>query len=400
MTAIENIVVVGASLAGLRCIEALRREGFDGRITALSAEPHMPYDRPPLSKQFLKGEWGPDRIRLQRQGDEDLRVDWRLGCRAEALLAEEKCVVIEGGERIAYDGLVIATGSRPRRLPFGHQLAGVHTLRSLDDANALREDLARAARLVVIGGGFIGMEVAASARELEIEVTVVEPLEAPLLRGIGPELGRYMAERHREKGVDVRCGVGVAGIEGNARVEAVELTDGTKLKADVVLVGIGIEPVCDWLNGSGLEIDDGIVCDARGATQLSGVVAVGDVARWANPLLPEPRRYEHWTSAVQQAGPAAQCLLQDADATPPLAQVPYVWSDQYEHRLAMAGDVTGADAMAVCHGTLEEGRCLVLFGRNGRLVAAVAFRRPRQLHAASDLIAEGAAFDDAVAAQG
>ena len=228
MSALENIVVVGGSLAGLRTIEALRREGYAGPIVALGEEPHMPYDRPPLSKQFLKGEWDQEKISLRKQGFDDLDVTWRRGERAEALDAGAKEIVLESGERLGYGGLVIATGSVAKRLPFGRDLEGIHVLRSLDDAMALREaSSGRSPRVLVVGAGFIGMEAAATCREMGLEVSVVEPLEAPLLRGLGPVLGPYVGEKHRSKGVDLRCGVGVEGFEGQGRVERVRLSAAT-----------------------------------------------------------------------------------------------------------------------------------------------------------------------------
>jgi 3-phenylpropionate/trans-cinnamate dioxygenase ferredoxin reductase subunit len=398
MLELNRIVVVGASLAGLRAIEALRREGFEGEIVAVSAEPHMPYDRPPLSKQFLKGEWDDDRISLRPDGFDDLKVDWRLGSRALALDTGARELKLERHGSISYDGLVIATGSRARRLPFGDDLEGVHVLRDLDDARMLRDALQRRPRVVVVGGGFIGMEAAASARELGLEVTVVEPLEHTLLRGLGPVLGKHVADHHRAHGVDIRCGIGIDGFEGSGFVEGVKLTDGACLEADVVIVGIGIQPCYEWLEGSGLEIDDGVVCDATGATGVEGVVAAGDVARWANPLCTEPRRYEHWTSAVEQAAIAARRLLHGEGAVPPFAHVPYVWSDQFELRLAMAGEISPGDEMYVGRGALDEERWLALFGRAGKLTGAVSQRRPRFLQECLDQIAEGMSFEDARAA--
>jgi 3-phenylpropionate/trans-cinnamate dioxygenase ferredoxin reductase subunit len=305
----DRIVVVGTSLAGLRAIEAMRREGHGGEIVALSAERHLPYDRPPLSKQFLKGEWEEGKLSLRRHGFDDLEVDWRLGMRAAGLDIGAKTIHLEDGEELAYGGLLIATGNRARWLPGSEGLAGVHVLRSLDDATSLRAELKADVRLVVIGAGFIGMEVAASSRELGIDVTVVEALASPLIRGLGSTLGEFVADRHRERGVAIRCGVTVKGLVGDARVEGVALGDGSVLPADVVLVGIGVAPECDWLAGSGLEIGNGIVCDARGATAAPDVVAAGDVARWLNPLQGSAIRYEHWTSAVEQSSVAAARLV-------------------------------------------------------------------------------------------
>ncbi len=394
----DRIVVVGASLAGLRTIEALRDAGHQGEIVALSAEAEMPYDRPPLSKKFLKGEWDEDRLSLRRSGFEDLDVDWRLGCTALALDPAAREVQLESGDRLAYGGLVLATGSRPRALPGVPSLDGVHMLRTLADARALRAQFLPGSRLVVIGAGFIGMEVAASAREAGLEVTVLEALPSALLRGLGAELGSWVSEHFVSRGVDVRCGVGVKSLLGDSRIRGVELADGSQLDADVVVVGIGVAPVCDWLEGSGVELRDGVVCDASGGTSLPDVVAVGDVARWYNPAYGKALRYEHWTSAVEQSAPAAKRLLHGEAGASPLSQVPYVWTDLFDLRLAMVGELRESDQMCVGQGSLDEGRFLAVFGREGRLCGAVASRRPRPLNACRALIEKGASLDEAVAA--
>jgi len=398
-----TIVVVGASLAGLRGIEALRREGHGGPIVAVGAEPHRPYDRPPLSKQFLKGAWPEEKLSLRRQGFDDLGVDWRLGRRAVRLDGAGRRVYLDDGGHLDFDGLLIATGSRARRLPFARDLAGVHVLRSLDDARALRDGLQHARRVAIVGAGFIGMEVAATCRELGCEVTVVEPLPTPLVRGLGPQLGEWVAARHRDEGVVLRCGTAVDGFEGEQRVEAVRLRDGTRIAADLVVVGIGAGPETGWLADSGLVLDDGVVCDATGATALADVVAAGDVARWANRLFSRADdgrapRFEHWTSAVEQAERAAKRLLHGAGASEAFDEVPYVWSDQFDLRIAIVGETDGADALEVRHGSLESGRFLALFGRAGRLIGAVGFRRPGPLLACRDLLAGRASWDEALKA--
>lgn len=391
MASPETILVVGTSLAGLRAIETLRREGYTGRIIAVGEEPHLPYDRPPLSKQFLTGEWDEDRLALRRDGTLDLDVEWRLGERATALEPRAKIVALEGGERLGYDALLVATGCVARRLPFGAGLAGIHVLRTLADARALRADLEGSPRVLIVGAGFIGMEVAASCRERGAEVSVVEPLEAPLLRGLGHELGRIVGERHAEHGVSIRCGVGVAGFEGNARVALAKLSDGSAIAADVVVVGIGATPATRWLESSGLELADGVVCDGVGRTRAPGVYAAGDVARWNGA------RREHWTSAVEQGVHAAQHMLR-GDDIPPLAHVPYVWTDQFELRLQIAGHVPSDALLHVCHGALDEERFLVLLGSGERLVGAVGNKRPRQLLAVRKLLAGGASWAEALAA--
>jgi NADPH-dependent 2,4-dienoyl-CoA reductase/sulfur reductase-like enzyme len=393
----ERIVVAGGSLAGLRSIEAMRREGYAGEIVALCAEVHLPYDRPPLSKQFLKGAWDEDKLALRRSGVEDLEVDWRLGRAAASLDVRSRRVKLADGGSVEYGGLLIATGSRARALPGSEDLTRVHVLRGLDDARALRAEIGAGARLVVIGAGFIGMEVAASARELGADVTVVEALEAPLLRGLGRTLGDVVGQRFRDHGVTLHCGASVSGFEGDAHFVAVELADGTRLEADVVVVGIGVVPACDWLADSGLDISNGVRCDATGATGLPDIVAAGDVARWHNPLLGRAVRYEHWTSAVEQSTVAAARLI-DSESVEPLVQVPYVWSDQFEMRIAIVGEVADADKMHVCHGTLDEERFLALFGRRGKLIGAVGMKRPRPLSACQEGIARGVSFEDAVKA--
>ena len=271
------VVVVGASLAGLRAVEELRHRGFDGPITVVGAEPHLPYDRPPLSKQLLAGEWGLDRVALTVPtpgGLDGLGVDWRLGTRAVGLDTARRRVALEGGEELPYDGLVIATGATPRRLPGTDGLAGVHTLRTLDDALAIRAELdAGAGRVVVIGAGFIGAEVAATCRARGHAVTLLEALPVPLERALGREMGTVVAELHRDHGVDLRLGVGVAGFEGDGRVERVRLADGSAVPADLVVVGIGVSPATDWLAGSGLALDDGVVCDATTLAAPGIVVA-------------------------------------------------------------------------------------------------------------------------------
>jgi len=388
------IVVVGASLAGLRAIEALRREGHDGAIVAIGAEPHLPYDRPPLSKQFLLGDWDETRLGLRRDGYEDLGVEWRLGCAARALDLAGRCVVLETGERIGYDKLLLATGTVARALPFGQDLEGIHLLRTLDESRELRAELAAARRALIVGAGFIGMEVAATCRRRGLDVTVVEPLEQPLVRGLGPALGAWVGERHRDQGVDVRCGVGVQGFVGGPRVERVELGDGTSVEADVVVVGVGARPATDWLADSGLALADGVVCDGAGATAAPDVFAAGDVARW-NTV-----RLEHWTSAVEQGTHVAARMLR-GPGVGPLEHLPYVWTDQFDLRLQIAGRVEAGDEQRVCHGSLDaEGdhRFVALFGRGGRLVAAVGNKCPRQLIAARKRIAAGASFEEAVAA--
>ncbi|HKE10711.1 MAG TPA: FAD/NAD(P)-binding oxidoreductase, partial [Myxococcota bacterium] len=376
----RRVVIVGGSLAGLRAAETLRREGFDGRLSVTGRERHRPYDRPPLSKEVLSGRRAPETISLRKpEAWEELEVDWRLGCRALSLDLERRAVRLEGGEELGFDGLVIATGATPRTLPGTAGLAGIHVLRTLDDCLALRAELERGPRVAVVGAGFIGAEVAATCRERGLHVTLLEALAAPLVRGIGPELGALVAEVHRDHGVDVRCGVGVAGFEGKGQVDGVRLSDGNLVRAEVVVVGVGVVPETAWLEGSGLRLADGVLCDAACATPAEGVVAAGDIARWAHPGYEQPIRLEHWTNAVEQGVAAAQRLLAGTQGAKPFAPVPYVWSDQYDLKIQIAGLPRGDCALRIVDGTVGERRFVALFERAGQLVAAVGFGRSRQL---------------------
>ena len=319
----RRIVVVGASLGGLRCAEALRREGFAGELALVGAEAHLPYDRPPLSKQVLRGQWPAERTRL-RAGEDlgALDLQLKLGVRALQLDPTRRCIALDDGSELAYDGLVIATGATPRRLPFGHELAGVHVLRTLDDALALRDALAAKPRVCVIGAGFIGLEVAASCRELGLPVHVIEPLPLPLVTKLGPRLAQLIAGLHVDHGVDLRCGQSVAALEGADRLERVRLSDGSAIDADVVVVGIGVTPNVEWLGGSGIALGDGVICDATCATSLPDVVAIGDCARWPNPRFGVEMRVEHWSNAVEMSAHAARRLLGGVAFAEPFAPVP------------------------------------------------------------------------------
>jgi NADPH-dependent 2,4-dienoyl-CoA reductase/sulfur reductase-like enzyme len=395
--AAPTFVVVGASLAGLRAAEELRRLGFDGRLVMIGAEPHLPYDRPPLSKELLAGEWEPPEVALRKQPYDDLAFDWRLGRRAEHLDAQARTVTLDDGETIEFEGCVVATGARPRTLPDTPDLPGIHVLRTLDDCLAIRAELEAKPRVVVVGAGFIGAEVAATCRRRHLDVTVLEALPSPMVRGLGPMLGDVLAGMHREHGVDLRTGVGVAGFEGRDRVERVWLDDASSVDADVVVVGVGVVPDTDWLESSGLALDNGVVCDET-LSAAPGVVAAGDVCRWPNPLFDgEPMRLEHWTNAAEQGVAAGRRLLADDDATEPFAPVPFVWSDQYDVKIQVAGHVRGDDRVEVVDGSIDDRRFVAAVGRAGRLVGAVAFSRPRVLMKYRHLIAERTSFEDALA---
>ena len=395
MARLDTIVVVGGSLAGLRAVEALRRQGFDGTIRWIGAESQEPYDRPPLSKQILRGEWLPERIALAKQGVGALGAELHFGHRALALDAVQRRVTLDDGATLAFDGLVVATGATPRRLPGQPDLAGVFLLRTLDDALAIRAELERGPRVVVVGGGFIGAEAAASCRERGLDVTMIEALGHPLEQALGPEIGALFAAIHRDRGVDVRTGVAVAAIEGDRRVERVRLADGSVVPADVVIVGIGVRPETAWLEGSGLELRDGVVCDEFCATALPNVVAAGDVARFPSRRFGEEMRIEHWTHAVEQAEAAATTLLHGR--TKPYDPVPYVWSDQFDAKLAVAGRPRAGDEMRVVDGSFERRKFVALFGRGGRLRGAVGLNRMAKLMTWRRTLHEDLAFDEALA---
>jgi NADPH-dependent 2,4-dienoyl-CoA reductase/sulfur reductase-like enzyme len=398
VTSLQSIVVVGGSLAGLRAAEALRRLGYAGRLSLVGEEQHRPYDRPPLSKEVLRGEREPEQIALSKNESFDaLDLDLRLGQRACALDVKSRSLQLENGETLGFDGLVIATGATPRRLPATPALAGIHTLRTLDDCLAIRAGLGGSPRIAVVGAGFIGAEVAASFRQRGLEVTLIEALPRPLAQALGPEIGDVCSAVHRDHGVDLRLGVLVEGFDGDRRVERVRLSDGTAVAADLVVVGIGVAPQTGWLETSGLALDDGVVCDESCATAVPGVVAAGDVARWHNPLFGVSMRVEHWTNAVEQAAAAAERLLAGPDAATPFAPVPFVWSDQYDCKIQSAGWVTPQDEVRIVHGTLEERRFVALYGRGGRLTGAVAFNRVRQLMGYRRMILERVSWKDALA---
>ncbi len=373
MARLDTVAVVGASLAGLRGVEALRARGFDGRIHWIGAEAHEPYDRPPLSKEVLRGEWNADRIRLRRQGLADLATELHLGRRALALDLDARRLELDGGETLGFDGLFIATGASALPLPGTPPLEGVHLLRTLEDALSIRSALERTPRVAVVGGGFIGAEVAASCRQRGLEVTLIEALEQPLAQSLGPELGAWCASLHRDHGVDLRLGARVAALEGGARVERVRLADGSAVRADLVVVGIGVRPNTQWLEGSGLELENGVLCDARCAA-AADVVAAGDVARWRSARY-GGLRIEHWDHAVNQAEAAAARLLDGPEAAAPFDPVPFVWSDQYDAKIQLAGLPRAGDELHWIDGSPDERRFVVLTGRDGRWTGVVAANR-------------------------
>ena len=392
-----SVSIVGASLAGYWAAETLRRDGFKGRISLIGDEPHAPYDRPPLSKRFLAGDLDDDRLPLTTAEKlADLGLEMRLGCRATGLDVATRTLEVDGVAE-PYDGLLIATGARCRNLPGTAGLAGVHTLRTRDDAEAIRDALANGARrVVVVGAGFIGAEVASTAIGRGAEVTMVEALEAPFGRVLGVEMGAVMADVHRRHGVDLRTGVGVDEVLGDDRLAGVRLADGATLEADLLVVGIGVVPNTDWLEGSGLTLDDGVVCDET-CLAAPDVAAAGDVARWANPRYGEVMRVEHWDNAVQQGVHAARRLLQSDEEATPYAPVPWFWTDQYDRKVQLAGRPHTDDEVRVVAGSTAEHRFAAFYGRDGRFTAALGMNRPRQVMQSKGLLDAGASWDEALA---
>jgi 3-phenylpropionate/trans-cinnamate dioxygenase ferredoxin reductase subunit len=380
---VKRVAIVGASLAGWHAAKALRREGFDGILTLIGAEPHRPYDRPPLSKEYLAGSADEEKLSLAGALDDDLDVTWRLGQPATGLDLAGRAVHLADGTNEAFDGLVIATGGMPRMVAEPSSgMAGVHVLRTLDEARALRAELdAVPGRVVVVGAGFIGAEVAATCRGRGLPVTILEALPVPLARALGPEIGAACADVQRDHDVDLRLGAGVDRLEGGARVERVVLSDGSVIDADVVVVGVGVRPATEWLEGSGLTLDDGIVCDAT-CLAAPGVVAAGDVARWPNAAFGgEVMRVEHWDNAIEMGGYAARRLL-GGDAWPagePFAPIPWFWSD---------------DEVVVIDGSVAERRFAAAYGRAGRLVAVFGMNRPRQVMQFRSLIGQEGSWDE------
>ncbi|MEV1079957.1 FAD-dependent oxidoreductase [Streptomyces sp. NPDC050211] len=372
----RTVAVVGASLAGLSAARSLRKQGYDGRLVVIGDETHRPYDRPPLSKEFLAGALGEADLALETDG-EDLRADWLLGARATGLDRAERAVRLADGREVRADGIVIATGAAARTLPGSEGLAGVHALRTLDDARALRDELALGGRLVVIGGGFIGAEVASTAYALGLDVTVVEVAPTPLAGPLGETMGRVVSALHADHGVRLLCGVGVKGLSGETRVDAVLLEDGRSVPADIVVVGVGARPCVEWLEGSGVELDNGVKCGADGRTSLAGVVAVGDCANWYDPRLGAHRRVEHWTGARERPDAAVAALLAGGALEPGVPRPPYFWSDQYGVKIQFAGHAGVSDSVTVEVGAVDDRNVLAVYRRAGVPVAVLGMNQPR-----------------------
>ncbi|MET7781280.1 FAD-dependent oxidoreductase [Streptomyces mirabilis] len=376
MTAPARVLVVGASAAGLATVEALRRKGYEGGITVLGAEPHAPYDRPPLSKQVLSGAWEPTRSALRTQEVlSTLDAEFVLGDAAVALDAATRTVRAQSGRELRADAFVIATGVRPRVLPGQEDLTGVHVLRTLDDALALRKDLLDSARLVVVGEGVLGAEIAATARTLGLDVTMAGPLPAPLALQVGPLVSGLLAELHDERGVRLRLGTGVTGLAGeHGRITGVLLGTGEVLPADTVVVAIGATPATEWLADSGLRLDNGVVCDSR-CRAAEGVYAVGDVARWQHERLGRLVRLENRTNATEQATAVAGVILGEDR---PYQPVPYFWTDQFDAKLQVHGVLPADAEVDVVEGDVTARRFVARYRSDGVVTGVLGWNMPKQ----------------------
>ncbi|WP_193046238.1 NAD(P)/FAD-dependent oxidoreductase [Mycolicibacterium baixiangningiae] len=388
MSTSGGIVIVGGGLAAARTAEQLRRSNYPGPVTIVSDEDHLPYDRPPLSKEVLRSETDDVTLKpAEFYQENDITV--LLGAGAATLDTAARTLTLTDGRVIGYDELVIATGLVPKRIPSIPDLPGVHVLRSFGESLKLREEAASARRAVVIGAGFIGCEVAASLRKLGVDVVLVEPQPAPLASVLGTQIGELVARLHRAEGVDVRCGVGVSEVRGEGRVQAVVLSDGTEVDADIVVVGIGSRPATDWLDGSGIVLDNGVLCDAEGRSSAPHVWAIGDVASWLDTVGNQVR-VEHWSNVADQARVLVPAML--GQDIPGVVSVPYFWSDQYDVKIQCLGEPEADDTVHIVE---DDGRkFLAYYERDGVVAGVVGGGMPGKVMKTRSKIANGAPISD------
>jgi 3-phenylpropionate/trans-cinnamate dioxygenase ferredoxin reductase subunit len=380
----ETFVIVGAGLAGGGAAATLRQEGFDGGMILVGAEPRPPYERPPLSKEYLRDEFSFEQALVQPPGFYDENgIETRFGVRAVRVDAVDRVVELEGGERVAYDKLLVTTGGRNRHFPIpGVDLEGIYDLRTVADSDHIRAEIAPGRRAVVVGMGFIGSEVAASLRRSGVDVVVVDRNEVPLRRVLGEEVGRVIEGIHRDHGASMVFEDTVAAFEGAGRVERVTTGRGRRIECDFVVVGLGTEPVTELLAGTGAEIDNGVVVDEYLRTGVEGIYAAGDVANHYHPVFERHIRVEHWQNALKQGPAAARSML---DKGEPYEEIPWFWSDQYEHNLQYAGFHTEWDELVV-RGSMEERNFVAFYRKDARVLAAVAVNRGRDLRRSMPLI--------------
>jgi 3-phenylpropionate/trans-cinnamate dioxygenase ferredoxin reductase subunit len=393
MSSSDTFVIVGAGMAGGKAAETLREEGFDGRVVLVGAEQHRPYERPPLSKDYLRGEaetpaWLQEDAGWYRSNEVELRPSSVV----QSIAAGDRAIVVSGGERIGFDRLLIATGAEPRRLPVdGADLEGVHLLRTIEDSNAIRAACESGGRLVVIGGGWIGCEVAASARQKGMDVTLVEPLELPLLRVLGPELGGFYRGVHEDHGVEMLLGTGVEAIEGSGRAERVRTSDGRTIDCSAVVVGIGVAPRTELVQDIA-RVDNGVVVDERLQSSVEGIFAAGDLANAAHPLFARHVRVEHWANALEQGPAAARSMLGKPVS---YDKVPYFFSDQYDVGMEYAGLHDPGSDEIVLRGDMSSREFIAFWVRGERLMAGMNVNVWDVSDAIQELVASGAAVDRA-----
>jgi NADPH-dependent 2,4-dienoyl-CoA reductase/sulfur reductase-like enzyme len=384
----EQVVVVGAGLGGVRTVESLRAEGFSGRITLVGDELHMPYDRPPLSKQVLAGSWSEEQTLLYRGDLAELDISVRLGRSARAV--DRAAVYLDDGSQLPYHALVVATGVRPRRLPDQPDHRHLHVLRTLEDCRGLRDSMSQARSLLVVGAGFIGAEVAATARMAGLEVTMLEALPSPFARVLGEQMGRLCAQLQTDHGVAVRCGVPLASFGDSDSGIAARLADGSTVRADCGVVGVGTVVDDGWLAGLKVPTSSGLLCDTTGLVEgTSNVYAVGDIAAWRHPTIGDRPRIEHWTSATEQAAVVAQRLA-GKPITRQADTVPYFWSDQYGLTLQLVGRCDLATSVEVLHDPGTVKGTVAGYFADDNLIAVLAFHAPRLLNRYRRMLAAGA----------
>ncbi|WP_309109042.1 FAD-dependent oxidoreductase [Arthrobacter sp.] len=372
----QTLAIVGASLAGLSAARAARAQGFTGRLVIIGDEHHRPYDRPPLSKDFLLGTVTSEDLLLETD-DDGLQAEWLLGGGAVGLDAASRTVRLRDGSSVSADGIVVATGARARKLPALEGLDNVFYLRTIADAQGLASRLVPGARMTVIGAGFIGAEVASAAASRGMEVTMINNAPVPFTAQLGRDMGDVVARLHLAKGVNLICGAVIQEFHtGEDAVSGLTLADGRHLETDVVVVGIGAEPNTEWLSDSGLELNPGVVCDAMGRTNVPGIVAVGDCAAWFDPAAGIHRRVEHWTGALERAALAVQALL-DSNAPEQPLKPPYFWSDQHGVKIQFAGHSAGYDRVEIETGDPQEHSFVAVYYRGDDAVAVLGMNQPR-----------------------
>jgi 3-phenylpropionate/trans-cinnamate dioxygenase ferredoxin reductase component len=388
-----TIAIVGASLAGSSAAATLREEGFDGRVVLIGTEPQMPYDRPPLSKNYLRGVTPFEKTLLRpaefyRERD----IEMRLGTTVTRVDVEKRALALQDGERLDFDQLLIATGGRNKRFPIpGIDLPGVYDLRTVADADRIREAMARGGRAVVVGMGFIGAEVAAAMRQSGLEVVAVEPFKTPLYRALGEEIGRVVEGLHRDNGVEMILADAVTAFEGAGQVERVVTRDGRRIECSLAVFGLGIEPVTELVAGTPVRVDNGIVVDDQSRTNVPGIFAAGDVANHYHPVCGRQMRVEHWQNGVKQGAAAARSMLGRGQS---YDEVHWFWSDQFDANIQYAGFHAAWDRIVV-RGSLASRKFLAFYLTGGRVESVVAINQGRDMRRTFPIIRARVAVDPA-----